>query len=133
MKRVFLSIAFLVIASVFGAFCQEDAPFAEFSKISIPDSVVFESIKMNDFSDIEVHLVSDNQSYKGKIKIEVIGIKVKDDKIIGIISKVTATNFGAPNDFIAKKIKIKCTKRIDLGINEYVRTFFYDIVKETWD
>ena len=154
MKKVLLSVTFLLIVSIFDAYCQQYRVL-ELDKISIPDSVVitlnevekkppvtnkkfvltmnegrFESIKS-----IKVSLVSGEQSFEGETEVYAI-LSTKNSKLIQDVV-ATAKNFKVSDSFAAKKIKviIELTSRMERGIAAIVRsiTAHYDIEKKTWE
>jgi hypothetical protein len=132
MKKVLLSVAFLLIISVFGAYCQQNSLKIEFTTINVPDSVVF-GFTASDLKGVEVYLVSDEQSFKGEAELVQTGFTMQANGLAVIIS-VTATNFDIPNGLVVKKIKIILTYWIRSNPTLYYDvTLYYDIEKKTWD
>ena len=125
-------VVFLLSVSVFAGFCQQNTPFAEFTKISIPDSIVFIMSEVKSFNSVQVTLVSDGYSIKGNTNVS-LRIKVNQDTgEMTYVPNVTATNFNIPDGFVAKEISIFFDYKDAFG-RLIDKTVNYDIAKKTWD
>ena len=123
MKKVVLSIVFLLIIAVFSAYSQQTGQMFRMIKVSVPDSVVFTLAKDKMIEGVSVYLVSGTQSFEG-VSQGSGGMSIRNgtmylsDKTI-----ITTKDFKTPAGFKAQKIKF----------NTGGKTFYYNIAKKAWE
>ena len=121
-KRVSIVI-YLLIVSVFGAYCQQNGQIFQMINVSVPDSVVFTLSKDVMIEGVDVFLVSGEQIFKG-VSMGSGEMSFRNDKLY-ITDKtiITTKDFSVPKDFNAQKIKFDTGDKV----------LYYNLIDKAWE